>query len=196
MAKFDLPAIIHDWPTRAYIRQLGNIRYVGIALKVCRRIHLRVRLAEAQNWKCCWCGCECVAESNYQNSATIEHVVPRSLGGSDDWENLAMACNKCNHRRGIKSVDDMLEITASVDKSETDASDSKFKDRHEKKRYKSALKKAASLNENGWTCSNGGSLSKEFWLSTLKLKEELLADVRAIVYADAQQSSETECVLT
>lgn len=188
MSTFDLPAIIHDWPTKSYVRQLDNIKYVSIALKVCRKIYIRVRLAESQNWKCCWCGCECVAESNCQNSATIEHVVPRSLGGSDDWDNLAMACNKCNHRRGIKSVDDMLEITVSVDKSETVASDSKFKNRHEKKRYNRALKKAAFLNENGWAYVNGDPLDKEFWLSTLRLKKELLADVRAIVYADVQQS--------
>jgi hypothetical protein len=30
---------------------------------------------------------------------TIEHLHPRSLGGSDDLENLALACSRCNQRR-------------------------------------------------------------------------------------------------
>jgi hypothetical protein len=30
---------------------------------------------------------------------TIDHIYPRSLGGSDDLENLALACSRCNQRR-------------------------------------------------------------------------------------------------
>jgi HNH endonuclease len=30
---------------------------------------------------------------------TIDHIVPQSLGGSDDLENLALACRRCNERR-------------------------------------------------------------------------------------------------
>ena len=30
---------------------------------------------------------------------TIDHVYPRSLGGSDDFDNLALACSRCNQRR-------------------------------------------------------------------------------------------------
>lgn len=33
------------------------------------------------------------------NRFTIDHLVPRSLGGSDDIENLALACRRCNERR-------------------------------------------------------------------------------------------------
>ncbi len=33
------------------------------------------------------------------NRFTIDHIVPRSLGGSDDIENLALACRRCNERR-------------------------------------------------------------------------------------------------
>jgi 5-methylcytosine-specific restriction endonuclease McrA len=33
------------------------------------------------------------------NRFTIEHIVPRSLCGSDDIENLALACRRCNERR-------------------------------------------------------------------------------------------------
>ena len=33
------------------------------------------------------------------NRFTIDHLVPRSLGGSDDIDNLALACRRCNERR-------------------------------------------------------------------------------------------------
>ena len=30
---------------------------------------------------------------------TLEHLFPQSLGGSDELENLALACRRCNERR-------------------------------------------------------------------------------------------------
>jgi HNH endonuclease len=33
------------------------------------------------------------------NRFTIDHIVPRSLGGSDELDNLALACRRCNERR-------------------------------------------------------------------------------------------------
>jgi 5-methylcytosine-specific restriction endonuclease McrA len=30
---------------------------------------------------------------------TMEHITPQSLGGSDDTDNLALACRRCNERR-------------------------------------------------------------------------------------------------
>lgn len=31
---------------------------------------------------------------------TIDHVVPKSLGGGHDWENLSAACMRCNSTKG------------------------------------------------------------------------------------------------
>jgi 5-methylcytosine-specific restriction endonuclease McrA len=33
------------------------------------------------------------------NRFTIDHVIPKSLGGSDALDNLALACRRCNERR-------------------------------------------------------------------------------------------------
>lgn len=30
---------------------------------------------------------------------TVDHIIPKSLGGSDELENLALACRRCNERR-------------------------------------------------------------------------------------------------
>jgi len=34
--------------------------------------------------------------------ATIEHIVPRTHGGDDTVENLALACAGCNHEKGVR----------------------------------------------------------------------------------------------
>ena len=38
---------------------------------------------------------------------TIDHVIPRSKGGQDTWENLVVACSSCN----VKKSDKLLEQT-------------------------------------------------------------------------------------
>lgn len=34
---------------------------------------------------------------------TIDHVVPQSKGGQDSWENLVLACVRCNVKKGNRS---------------------------------------------------------------------------------------------
>jgi 5-methylcytosine-specific restriction endonuclease McrA len=64
------------------------------------------RLSESQNHRCCYCGQHTFIGSKTPKGfskwqlATVEHVVPRSLGGSNSWENLVMACSECNNLRG------------------------------------------------------------------------------------------------
>lgn len=53
---------------------------------------MRERLSEAQNHRCCYCGCD------IRVGATIEHVVPLAAGGPNKWENLAASCDRCNQR--------------------------------------------------------------------------------------------------
>ena len=31
---------------------------------------------------------------------TVDHIVPKSKGGRDQWGNTACACYHCNHRKG------------------------------------------------------------------------------------------------
>ncbi|MCC6142662.1 MAG: HNH endonuclease [Candidatus Hydrogenedentes bacterium] len=37
---------------------------------------------------------------------TIDHVLPRSRGGKDTWNNLVLACTKCNVRKGNRLPDE------------------------------------------------------------------------------------------
>lgn len=52
-------------------------------------------LLELQNWRCCWCGKVLTEEA-----ATIEHIVPASLGGQNTLENHAVSHELCNKARG------------------------------------------------------------------------------------------------
>ena len=35
-------------------------------------------------------------------NSTIDHVIPRSKGGHHQWDNVVLACEKCNQRKGDK----------------------------------------------------------------------------------------------
>lgn len=61
-------------------------------IKSKRAKKLRERLSEAQNHRCCYCGCD------IRNGATIEHVISRYRGGSNDWGNLVASCDPCNQK--------------------------------------------------------------------------------------------------
>lgn len=36
---------------------------------------------------------------------TVEHILPRRHGGSDELDNLALACGRCNHQKGYRLDD-------------------------------------------------------------------------------------------
>jgi 5-methylcytosine-specific restriction endonuclease McrA len=71
--------------------------------KMVRRPRPRIRLTKREvlrrdNYTCQYCG---------QRSAylTVDHIVPRRLGGEHSWENLVAACPTCNHRKGARTLD-------------------------------------------------------------------------------------------
>ena len=37
---------------------------------------------------------------------TLDHVVPRSRGGSSTWENLVACCYRCNNRKGDRTPEE------------------------------------------------------------------------------------------
>ncbi|MEA5467916.1 HNH endonuclease [Spirulina sp. 06S082] len=45
--------------------------------------------------KCWWC-----CESFDEKDLTLDHLLPKSKGGSDCLENLRLACLECNQERG------------------------------------------------------------------------------------------------
>ncbi|MEM6476636.1 MAG: HNH endonuclease [Pseudomonadota bacterium] len=60
---------------------------------------IRHKLAQAQNFTCCYCGRRFGAKGT-RFAATIEHLKPKMDGGSNKQDNLAAACLHCNQHRG------------------------------------------------------------------------------------------------
>ncbi|THG29856.1 HNH endonuclease [Naasia lichenicola] len=49
-------------------------------------------------WRCGYCG---------HSASTIDHVLPRSRGGADSWENLVACCLRCNNVKGDRTPAEM-----------------------------------------------------------------------------------------
>lgn len=60
-----------------------------------RRRAERNEIAQDQDWKCHYCKCQL-----WEATATIEHVIPLSRGGSNHRSNKVAACRPCNEERG------------------------------------------------------------------------------------------------
>jgi 5-methylcytosine-specific restriction endonuclease McrA len=84
-ATFDRPSVI---VLRRYVR----VPYVR-RIPVSRRGVLR-----RDGYRCAYCPAP---------ATTIDHVVPRSRGGQDSWENLVACCFRCNNAKGDRSLRDL-----------------------------------------------------------------------------------------
>ncbi len=40
-------------------------------------------------------------------ASTVDHVVPRSRGGGNTWENLVACCRDCNNRKGDRTLSEI-----------------------------------------------------------------------------------------
>jgi 5-methylcytosine-specific restriction endonuclease McrA len=97
--------IVEDFPelslrsatkTFKYPAVIRLYRYVNSPY---RKVALtRANIFRRDDNKCVYCG------SSQQ--LTIDHVIPRSAGGSDNWENLVTACRSCNTRKGNRTPEE------------------------------------------------------------------------------------------
>jgi 5-methylcytosine-specific restriction endonuclease McrA len=75
-------------PSVVRLRRYARVPY--------RRIMLtRKNVLRRDGHRCQYCG--------DRDALTIDHVLPRSRGGSDTWENLVAACARCNSRKGNRT---------------------------------------------------------------------------------------------
>lgn len=70
-----------------------------------KRRLLKIALRERDGDECTWC-CKPMIDApilpgeDCSAHMTLEHILPASLGGSNDIANLALACFSCNNARG------------------------------------------------------------------------------------------------
>lgn len=71
--------------------------------RMVRRPYPQVKLSKQEvfrrdDYTCQYCGKQTA-------KLTLDHVIPRHLGGTHTWENLVAACPPCNHRKGGRMVE-------------------------------------------------------------------------------------------
>jgi 5-methylcytosine-specific restriction endonuclease McrA len=88
------------------------IPIVGGRIRVPRVLHLQrydraprftVRLTRKNlmirdGFQCQYCG-----HRPSQRDLNLDHVIPRSRGGADSWENLVVSCRSCNLKKGRRT---------------------------------------------------------------------------------------------
>jgi len=81
-ASFPFPTVIR---LNSYIR----VPFLKVLLN-------RKNILKRDGYKCAYCG-------RSDLPLTIDHVIPRSKGGKDTWENLVAACYRCNNKKGNRT---------------------------------------------------------------------------------------------
>ena len=75
------------------IRLLSYIRFNQRNLKV-----NRTRIYKRDNHECAYCGSK--------KQLTLDHIIPKSRGGGNDWNNLVTCCFKCNLKKSNKTPEE------------------------------------------------------------------------------------------
>ena len=58
----------------------------------------RNRIYKRDNYECVYCGSK--------KELTLDHVLPKSKGGRNEWTNLVTSCMKCNRKKADKTPEE------------------------------------------------------------------------------------------
>ncbi len=85
------------------LQKLQNAEISGIEYQqgTLAGYEIREYILEKFNRQCVYCNAK-------DTRLEIEHVIPRSKGGSDRISNLALACHLCNQAKGSKTIQEFL----------------------------------------------------------------------------------------
>ncbi|WP_230529826.1 HNH endonuclease [Microvirga roseola] len=85
-------------------------------MKPAQRLKLFEDVFARDGGRCVYCGVAthrlAKGQSRSPTLATLDHVVPRSLGGPLSRENLVLACQACNNERGVMDADAFRALKA------------------------------------------------------------------------------------
>ncbi len=100
--------IVHNHPT--YFKTVNKniaypkpsiIRVFSYIKMQYNRVPLsRNNIYKRDGYRCVYCG------SESRSSFTLDHVVPKSKGGKDSWDNLVTACEKCNGEKANLTIEE------------------------------------------------------------------------------------------
>ncbi len=82
----------YPWPSIIRLSNFIRVPYKRVVLT-------RKNILRRDSYKCSYCG-------RGDLPLTIDHIIPKSKGGSDSWENLVCACTSCNNKKGDRTPEE------------------------------------------------------------------------------------------
>ena len=89
----EIKTVSQSFPRPSVIRLEKMIKRPRPTVRLTKREILR-----RDDFLCQYCG-------QRVSYLTVDHVLPRHLGGTHTWNNLVAACPPCNHRKGGRTID-------------------------------------------------------------------------------------------
>lgn len=80
--QYTLPSVIRLW------------HYKKVPIK--RIMLTRKNVLLRDNNQCQYCG-------TTRGDMTVDHVIPKTMGGTDTWNNLVCSCSRCNNKKGNRT---------------------------------------------------------------------------------------------
>lgn len=69
----------------------------------------RQQIYERDDWTCVWCN-QPEGHLGPRGMLTLDHLIPRSQGGTNETHNLITACMCCNRQRGDMSAEQFAHL--------------------------------------------------------------------------------------
>ena len=85
------PTSSYGYPSIIRLRRFISLPYKKVQLS-------RLNIFRRDNHRCLYC--------DSHKDLTIDHVIPKSMGGRETWENLASACQMCNSKKGNRTPEE------------------------------------------------------------------------------------------
>lgn len=80
--QYSLPSVVRLW------------HYKKVPMK--RIMLTRKNVLLRDNNQCQYCG-------TTRGDMTVDHVIPKTMGGTDTWNNLVCSCSRCNNKKGNRT---------------------------------------------------------------------------------------------
>ena len=80
------------WPSIIRLSSFVRVPYKRVVLT-------RKNILRRDGFKCSYCG-------RSDLTLTIDHIIPKTRGGNDSWENLISACTICNNKKGDRTPEE------------------------------------------------------------------------------------------
>ena len=90
----EIHTVRKNYPRPSVIRLMNMIHRPRPQIRLTRR-----EIFRRDGYTCQYCGKKAV-------DLTVDHVIPRHMGGPHRWNNVVVACSVCNHRKGGRTLED------------------------------------------------------------------------------------------